>query len=405
MAPARIAFIGSGGRSVVYAANYVDCNDLEIAAIGDPDAGHRRTMMAKAGITGAVSEYDDWRELLAVQTKLDGVIIASPNFAHAEQAVACLERGLPIALEKPLATNQADCERILDAERDHGGRTLVGFVLRSTPFYSRIRELLQAGAIGKVLSVQADELPGLGVTSIMHRSGWRRKQALSGGAMLEKSCHDMDILNWLLDSRPLSLSAYGNARLFTPDPTLPASCDDCPPERRCAYYREPAFSAHEDAGEQVLHQFLREDSRCIYNIDRDTLNVQNVAIAYENGVLVNFMLTFNCEGPNSGRNIHIVGETGRIWGNLHQARVFLHVNAGHETTEFDASGDGSGHGGGDRLHALELRRMIQEPDYRPEQNAAAGYLSAVMSFAADTSALEDRRVRFAYAPDGRVRLH
>jgi hypothetical protein len=93
-------------------------------------------------------------------------------------------------------------------------------------------------------------------------------------------------------------------------------------------------------------------------------------------------------GDKAGRNFHAVGTRGRIWGNLHDATVFCYDNHSEQLDKFDCSGDGSGHGGGDRLHALELLRMMKEPDYRPEHNAAAGYLSAAMCFGADISAIE-----------------
>jgi len=404
MDKARVAFIGTGGRSICYASAYVNCDDIEIVALADPVSAHRKAMAARSGLPDGVAEYGDWRDLLQEHTDLAGAVIASPNHLHAEQAVACLERGLPVALEKPLATNKEDCERIIDAERANGGRTLIGFVLRSTPFYSKIHELLTQGAIGEVVSIQADELPGLGVSSIMNRSPWRRWQDTSGGSMLEKSCHDLDILNWMMDSRVQSLNSYGGNLIFRPDSALPETCDECELGDTCHYYRKPGLSAHEDQAERDLMQFVREDGRCIHNIDKDVLDVQCVNIQYESGAVANFMLNFHCMGPRASRNFHAVGQKGRIWGNLHENVVHLHDNLSGETTTFDTKGDGSGHGGGDRRHALELQKMIADPEYRPEQNAHAGYLSAVMCFASDLSVAEGRRVNFRHLPDGFVEL-
>lgn len=402
--PYRVAFIGTGGRSCAWARHYVPRDDIDIAALADPVAEHRGTMIDRSEITGEPAQYDDWRDMLAEHDDLDGVVISTPNHLHADQAVACLERGLPVALEKPLATTRADCERIIDAERANNGRTLIGFVLRSSPFYAKIHELLTAGAIGQVVSIQADELPGLGVTSIMHRSPWRRYQRTSGGAMLEKSCHDLDILNWMMGCRPVSLNCYGGRMIFVGNPSLPDMCEGCGVGDRCLYYKEPPLSEHEDEGEGILHKFIREDARCIYNIDKDNADVQSVNIQYESGAVVNFMLNFNCMGPRSSRNFHAVGHRGRIWGNLHEAEVFHHDNVSGETVRYDASGDGSGHGGGDRIHAMQLHRMMADPTFRPEADAAAGYLSAVMSFATDISRLEGRRVGFRYDSDTRIEL-
>ena len=401
MSTYKVGFIGAGGRSVCYASAYAECEDVEVVAIADPVAEHRGWMAERAGLNGH-AEYDDWRELLQSHSDLDGMVVCTPNFLHAEQAVACLERGLPLAIEKPLATTREDCERILAAERANDGRTLIGFVLRSTPFYMKIRELVQEGAIGRLVSIQADELPGLGVTSIMTRSPWRRYTEQSGGSMLEKSCHDMDILNWTADAKPVSLNSYGGLLVLRPDPALPEVCDECPRAGTCHYYRRPELSAHEDDGERDLQQFVREDNRCIYNIDKDCIDVQSVNIEYDSGAVANFMLNFHCMGPKAGRNFHAIGTDGRIWGNLGEQEVSLHDNRTGKTHTFDASGDGSGHGGGDRLHALQLRQMMAEPGYRPDSDAQAGYLSAVMCFATDISRIERRRVDFRYDADGLV---
>jgi len=398
----KVAIIGAGGRSNSYAKPYVEHDEIEIVALVDPNADHRAATMKRSGIPAKVAQYDDWRDMMAKHKDLDGVVISSPNQCHAEPAIACFERGLPIALEKPLEANKERCESIIEAEREHNGRSLIGFVLRSTPFYAKIHELLHSGAIGHVISIQADELVGYTVSSIMFRSPWRRKQALGGGALLEKCCHDMDILNWMTGQRPVSVHSFGSRQIFRGNPELPEKCEECAVGKTCHYYKAPQRGSQEDKGEDVLHKFVREDNRCIYNIDKDTIDNQSVTIEYEGGTLANFMLTFNTSGPQSGRNFHAVGLKGRIWGNLSDKKVYHYDNASGEVAVFDGSGDGSGHGGGDRIHSMKLFEMMKNPEFRPEQNAEAGYLSAVVCFAAETSRLENRRVSLAYVEDGMI---
>lgn len=406
MSTYNVAFIGTGGRAVSYARPFAECEDIRIVALADPFEDHRKLLLQRSNLEGCdIAEYDNWRTMLEDHLgELHGVVVATPNHLHAEHAVPCLERGLPIALEKPLATTPADCRRILDAERANGGRTVLGFVLRSTPFYSKIHELLTGGAIGRVTAIQADELPGLSVSSIMNRSLWRRYARTSGGAMLEKCCHDMDILNWMMNSRPTSLDSFGGRRIFNPNGFLPDTCEDCDLAETCQYYKQPPVSEHEDQAEGDFHRYVREDDCCIFNVDKDGADVQSIAIEYENGGVVNFLLNFHAMGPKASRNFHAMGLRGQVWGNLHQARVFHYDNLTDKTTEYDCSGDGSGHGGGDRLHSMQLLRMMQEPDFVPEANAAAGYLSAMMCFAADQARLEGRRVHFRYEDNHDIRL-
>lgn len=400
--PFKVGVIGAGGRSVAYASHYANRDDVAIVAVADPSTGNRALMASMSKIKNPFKEYDNWRDLYDAHPDLDGVVISTPNFLHADPAIAALERRLPVALEKPLATTIEDCQRIILAEKEFGGRTLVGFVLRSTPFYSKIHELVRSGAIGRIASIQADELVGRAVTSVMFRGNWRRYERLSGGVLLEKCCHDMDLINWLMGCRPVSVSSFGGTLMMGPNPSLPDHCDGCKVADDCQYYKAPAASNNEDRGEEVLQKFVRETDVCIFNNDKDIIDTQSVQIAYENGSVANFMLTFNAMGKNAGRNIHIVGSKGRIWGNLHDACVYHHDNASDQTHAIDTRGDGSGHGGGDRLHALQLQRMMADNTYRPESGAAAGYLSAALSFAADRSRHTGKRVSLRYQANGFV---
>jgi predicted dehydrogenase len=359
-------------------------------------------MLERSGLPEETPQFDDWREMIDAVGDPDGLVVTTPNYLHAAPAIYGFETHLPVALEKPLAASPEDCDRILLAERDCDGRSLLGFVLRSTPFYSTVQKLVRDGAIGRVLSIQADELVGWAVTSIMNRSPWRRHQALSGGAMLEKCCHDLDLLNWLMDCRPVALNSFGGRRILNPNPTVGVRCDDCVAADDCVYFKEPQRAAHEDEAEQQLHQFIRDEAICIYNTDADIMDNQSVQIEYENGAVANFLMCFHCAGERAGRNIHLVGTHGRIWGNLHDNKVYWQSTKAAAPEVYDTRGDGSGHGGGDRLHALLLHQMMADPTFRPEQNVQAGYLSAAMCFAADRSVAEGRRLRFSYLPDGRV---
>ena len=399
MSTYRVALIGCGLRSCSYAGPYAATEEIEIAGLADPDPRQRTILKQVCGLPESVPEYDDWRQMLGDHPELDGAVISSPTQFHADQATACYEQGLPIALEKPLAQDKSGCERIIDAERANNGRTLIGFVLRSTPFYSTIHQLISTGRIGRVLSLQADEMPGWFVTSLMLRSPWRRHSLISGGSMLEKSCHDMDILNWLAGSRPVEINSFGGRLVYNANPELPESCPGCPVSGTCKYYQSPSTTHEEGQGTRA---FKCQDLRCIYNIDKDLMDTQSVSIEYENGAVANFMLSLHAAGKQAGRNLHVVGTRGRIWGNMDLNSIGVFDNLSDETEEISLATDGTGHGGGDRNHALILREMMADADFRPGQDAQAGYLSAVMSFAADRSVAERRRVSLRYCDDGYV---
>ncbi len=391
----KVGIIGNGGRSVCYGRAYAKSEEIEVTAIADPCGQNQQTMLHMTGLAGRKPVlYSDWRELYERHPDLDGVVVATPNYLHRESAVPFLERGIPVALEKPMTTTMGDSEAILDAVDTNNGRILIGFVLRSTPFYRKIHELIEADTIGRILTVQADELGSYGVTSIISRSPWRRYVKYSGGSMMEKSSHDIDLLNWLIGSRPTAVSSFGGSLLFRPNPLFPAACKDCLHDK-CKYNDKPEFNPN--AGDEILQNFVREgNDLCIYNIDKDVADNQSVSIQYANGAIANFMLSFNCSGPRAGRNFHAVGTRGRIWGNIDDSELWVYRNAEGRAERHELTVSGVGHNGGDENHALELLRMMRDTAYRPDQDAYAGYLSNAVCIAADISAAEARQLRFRY---------
>lgn len=398
----RIGFIGTGGRSWAWAQHLVDDPRVVISALADPNRRHVDRFRERFELGDDTLVFEDHQTMLEAIDDLDAVVICTPNFLHAKQAERCFERGLAVALEKPLATDPESCRRVLEADRRGGGRSMLGFVLRSSPVYAKIHELIHSGRIGRLLSIQADELCGMAVSSIMNRSAWRRYRRTGGGAMLEKCCHDIDLFNWMTGSRPRRLSSFGGQRQFNPNPSLPERCDDCRLAETCDYYKRPARSGQEDPGEDTLQGFIRDDNICVFNVDKDIADVQSVAIEYESGVVVNFLYQLNCFGTKAGRNFHAIGTKGRVWATLADGEVFHFDNGTKQQTRYDCSGDGSGHGGGDRRHAQEFIRLIEDPQHSSAADLYAGYLSAMICFAAERSMLTHRTVDFRYLADGIV---
>jgi len=201
---------------------------------------------------------------------------------------------------------------------------------------------------------------------------------------MEKSSHDLDILNWLAGSRPLALNSFSDTLVFNPNQLLPEKCTDCKLEN-CVYRskKESGF-------------FPPDDLDCIYNVDKDVIDNQCVNIRYANGVIASFIMCFNTTGEKAGRNLHIIGQRGRLWGNHGDGSVFVFDNLAGKTTKYETKVDGSGHGGGDANHALELLKMMKDPSYRPDQGSYAGYLSSAMCIAADVSSAEGRRINLRY---------
>ena len=400
----KIAIIGCGARSIAYAKNLTASEEVELVACADPDREHLRTMLSYTAVKEEqLRIYSDWKDLCENEQDLDGVVIATPNYLHHQPAAEIIRRGIPLALEKPLTTTMKDSEYLLEAVRDFRPQLLIGFVLRSTPFYRKIREVVDSGAIGSVISIQADELVTPGVSSVISRSPWRRHTAMSGGTMMEKCSHDMDLINYFAGGRPIAVNSFGGSLLFRPNPNLPRKCADCKVKESCLYYKEPPFS--EAAGDATLQKSLNDSMyECIYNIDKDVADNQVVSILYSNGVIANFTLAFNCRGTRGGRNIHIIGTKGRVWGNIDENQIGVCDTLSGQTQIIDIPVTEKGHNGGDRKHAMTLLEMMKDRTFHPDQDAYAGYLSNALCIASDISAAEARQIRFQYDANGFIKF-
>ncbi|OGV48921.1 MAG: hypothetical protein A2017_00835 [Lentisphaerae bacterium GWF2_44_16] len=375
----KVAFIGTGSRSATYAKAYAEHQDeIDVVALCDASAENIRVMAKRTALPKIFAEYSDYRQVLDKHPDLDGVVVSTPNYLHRETAMPFIERGIPVALEKPMTTTMADGEAILEAAKRYNSRLLIGFVLRSTPFYSKVYELLSGGAVGRIVAIEADELAGYGETSTINRRLWRRYSKFSGGALMEKSSHDLDLMSWFIGSRPISVNSFGGSLVFNPNPLLPEKCAGCP-MKDCVYGKLPP-----------------DNTDCIYNAQKDVVDNQCVNISYANGTIVSFIMCFNTTGEKAGRNLHVIGQKGRLWGNHGDGEIFVFDNLKKETVSYKTKVDGSGHGGGDSNHALELLKMMKNPEYRPAQDAYAGYLSGALCIASDISRVEGRRLNLRY---------
>ena len=401
----RIAIIGAGQRAMEgYCKHFQKFTPApQFVAIAEPNPVFLQRAIAELNLDPAqVRAYATWEQCLAQETDLDAAVIGTPNYLHHGPAMVLLERNVPIVLEKPMATSAADCYDIHRLATQRDVPVQLGFVLRSTPFYRQIKAIVSSGVLGQILSIQADELVGRFVTSMMFRGGWRRFRRYSGGSMLEKCCHDLDLLNWLTESQPTLISSIGGRRLFIPNPQFAARCPDCVAKATCEYARDTGSEV--DAHERRMRDYIGQADACIYNIDSDMYDHQSVQILYANGVIANFMLTFGTPGPRAGRNMHIVGARGRVWGNIDECTVYQHENSSGKTVEHKIVIDDSGHSGGDRTHAGAFLETVLGRRPRAAADTWDGYLSAAMCFAADQSVVEQRPVQLRYHGTDRVEL-
>lgn len=185
--------------------------NIEFSGGYDVDVEQVKWFKKQIGIsTGEV--YDSYHDLLK-DRDVSWVLVGSPNHMHEEHVLEAFKHDKHVFSEKPLAITVKGCREIVRAHQESGKLFATGFVLRYSPLYTKTKELIDGGTIGKIVSVDANEniTPAHG-SHIM--TNWRRFSEYSGGHIVEKCCHDLDLLNWIIDSIPSSIAAFGGNRMF-----------------------------------------------------------------------------------------------------------------------------------------------------------------------------------------------
>ena len=348
----KVAFIGVGNR----AGKYLSClpADAGVAYLVDPDPVRLSQAAAKYGVPASAC-FLDAETFFSIHREVDGVIITTPDRFHHRQAVDAIRAGYPVLLEKPAAASQEEFDDFLAESERRDVPVSVCLVMRYHPYFRRIREIVERGEIGRILSIDHTESIGpdrMGHTFV--RGLWSRKD-LSGPIFLSKCSHDVDFLLWLTGGRALEVSSEGGLTKFNFD-HAPAGaalrCLDCPldcPYSAVKLYRDrKAWVAGFDVPDgKTLEEVIEEElktgryGRCVYHCDNDVNDRQTVRIRLDKGILLQMQL----EGVSSeeGRRIVIRGSEGV----LRAQGVTLEVNG--RTEDFSALADSPLHAGADRL--------------------------------------------------------
>ncbi len=396
-APERInvAVVGAGRRAAQY-FRYVP-DDLRplvrLTAIADPNSSNREAFERLFADGRRTRQYSDAEELLANED-LDAVIIAAPNKYHARYTQLAIAAGLHVLLEKPVATSVAECRQVWQAAQGAGagGREasiMVGFVLRYTPFYSRIQEVVASGELGTILAIDADENLGTGLTGLFHKS-WRRSDTESGGFLVEKCCHDFDILNWLVGSVPERAYAIGKRTHFVPGTTDGRQARFDPEVIRridVADFGDPEINA----------AFPVQMEGSPYDLPSDAPDHAAVLLDFASGALCTFVA---CMGqPRTTRRIRIFGTNGDLEGNIYDSSIVVHkphaADNGWEVRDIPVAAEKDNHHGGDGVLAEAFWRTAANQSEPSRAGLREGIDAALVALAAQQSAADGQPVDIA----------
>jgi len=400
----KLALMGAGQRGMVYAGYACETKGAEIAAVVEPHEERRKAAAKKLG-TPEKYCFDNAEEFFQKGRIADALIIASMDRDHYRQTMTALELGYDILLEKPISPEPKECVTIQDKADELGRRIVVCHVLRYTDFFSTIKQIIDGGELGKVISIQHNE--NVGNFHIAHsfvRGNWRRSD-LTSPLIMQKSCHDMDILSWLVGSEAKRISSFGSLQYFKKENAPKDSgerCLDCKAAGECRFDARKAYLpvlgswpatviTEKQTTESVL-KALEESpyGRCVYRCDNDVCDNQVVLIEFKNQVTV----SFNLSGFTNriGRTIKIMCEDGEIKGDDSLNRIEVtkftsNAVEGYEQKVLNTAIPQSGHGGGDVGLMKDFLRLLQSGEKNSRSSIEQSVESHVMAYAAEKSRL------------------
>ncbi len=238
--PVELVVIGAGSRGAQAYATYAlrHPDEVRIVGVADPDPVRRQRLADLHDLEDAHC-FTTWEELVAAPQLGAGAIVATQDQLHVAPAIAAMNAGYDVLLEKPMAHTLAGCVQLVQASERTGRVLQICHVLRYAPFWRKLHELLEGGVIGEIVTVEHRE--NVAYWHMAHsfvRGNWRNK-ALSNPMILAKCCHDLDILVWNLAQPVQRLSSVGSLLHYRPEsvgPEIPARCTDgCPIEATCPF--------------------------------------------------------------------------------------------------------------------------------------------------------------------------
>lgn len=377
----KVAIAGLGGRGKDCYAHVQESypDKMKIVAIADPIPEKVREVADRYGVPEEGC-FKSAEEMLAQPKLADVMFICTMDQQHFPHAMAALERGYDLLLEKPISPSLTECKKIAERANALGRRVAVCHVLRYTPFYSTLKKVMDSGKIGGIVAIQAMEEVGYWHQAHSYvRGNWRNSDETSP-MILAKSCHDMDILTWLVGSDCTSVSSIGGLKEFRADRAPEGSaercvdcslCDTCPYSAVKYYISRirkgalawPVNIVLENATEEKMMETLKTSpyGRCVYHCDNNVVDHQMVQMNMENGVIINFVMS---AFTVSGRDLRVLGTRGMIEGNMDNGTINVRVFNGLGDTDdelidvYKLAEDFSGHGGGDKRLVRDLLEIV-----------------------------------------------
>ena len=417
----KICLVGTGVRGTSFwgkriVENYSDI--LEFVGLCDINPGRLEWATNYMGVNCPV--FTDFDKMIS-QTKPELVIVTTIDSTHHQFIIRAMELGVDVLTEKPLTTDETKAQAIIDAEKRTGKKLIVGFNYRYGTLFSAIKEQLAKKPTGQITSVDFHwYLNTYHGASYFRR--WHGERDKGGTLLVHKATHHFDLLNWLIDSDPVEVVAYGDLEHYGKNNKFRgANCRNCGYTDKCKYYwdiTKDRRSYQLYVENEKYDGYIRDN--CLWRDDIDIYDKMAVQIKYANNVQVSYSLT--TYSPYEGWRISFNGKDGRLeswedipWrrqekinqaelhaaemnqaapGNVRYDEIFFMKNFEREHEMIKVEAAKGGHGGGDtRLQDKIFRNPDMADPYKHAAGSRDGVMSAIIGIAARKSIEENRPVK------------
>ncbi len=383
-----IAGLGGRGRDVYAKSALLHADKMEIVAVADIDP-KKIALAAEEYHVPKEACFLSAEEMLKEEKLADAMIIATQDRQHVDQAIMALEKGYHLLLEKPISPDLNECRKLAEAARHSGCKIVVCHVLRYTPIYQKVKELLDSGVIGDVVSVMAAE--NVGWYHQAHsfvRGNWANSDETSP-MILQKCCHDMDLYLWLTGKTCESITSFGDTYLFKEE-KAPKGCakrcfDGCKAREDCPFDAEKIYLDNKVFGyrkgnriwpldvlvpsgptEEKILDVLKESryGQCVYHCDNNVVDHQVVNLNMTDGTTMSFtMCGFT---PEISRYARFMGTRGELRVEMKQTAEECEISIHRFESDLPVENidvaslaeDFTGHGGGDDRMVVEFLELI-----------------------------------------------
>ena len=405
----RAVIIGAGARGNRVFAELMRTHRIgwQVSAVVEPDEG-RRERFRHAHQLPPERAFDSLDGLLSEDRVADVAFICTPDVTHYRICAAVSSAGYDVLLEKPIATSLPDCLALLDVQETHRNQIFVAHVLRYSPFFRTVKQILASREYGLIRNIRLTE--NVGHWHFAHsyvRGNWRRRED-SGPIVLTKSSHDLDIIAWLLETdRPAFVSSFGSLEYFTRQnaPSEAADrCVVCPLQETCLY-SATRFYVHEERGwpydvvspePDTAESRLRAletgpYGRCVWKSDNDVCDNQTVSVQFESGI--HAVLGLYALTADNTRRINVLMDGAELVGDLHRGQLAILEYSGRKDMvrhrEIPLPPAEDHHGGGD-IALLRALHAHLTTGAHPEimSSLRNSIASHVLAFLADDSRLK-----------------